>query len=166
MLIYEARLNLYSVRTFLTPVRVLAMAQTKASSEPLQIIRRHLPDIRDWQAQGKSARGIAKELGLAETSYRRALAAVEKEEPGEISPQHAVLRELQEIFPVLKAMARQWSEQQALTEIPDKYKTYGVTYSVRLNERLIEAVKEYAKRHRLSQSEVVTSALQQLLNPD
>jgi hypothetical protein len=139
------------------------MTQPKASGEPLQIVRRHLADIRAWQAQGKTGRAIAKQLGLAETSYRRALADAEKEEPMEVSTYLPLLRELQELLPLLKPMAKQWSEERTLTQIPEEYKKYGPTYSVRLSERLIEDLKEYAQRHRLSQSEVVTAALQQLL---
>src|SRR5882724_391854 len=140
------------------------MTQTKAPGQPLEIVRRHLPDIRAWQAQGKTGRAIAKQLGLAETSYRRALADIEKEEPMEVSTYLPALQELQEILPVLKTLAKQWSEQQTLTQLPDEYKKYIATYSVRLSERLIEDLKEYAQRHRLSQSEVVTVAVQQLLS--
>jgi predicted DNA binding CopG/RHH family protein len=74
------------------------------------------------------------------------------------------LQELQDILPVLKIMVKQWSEQQSLQQIPDEYKKYSATYSVRLNERLIDAIKQYADEHRLSQSAVITLAMQQLLN--
>jgi hypothetical protein len=84
----------------------------------------------------------------------------------EVSTHLPALRELQEILPVLKTMARQWSEQQTLTQIPDEYKKYGATYSVRLNERLIEALKAYAQRHRLTQSEAITMAVQHLLSQE
>jgi hypothetical protein len=139
------------------------MTQPKGPGESFEIVRRHLADIRAWQAQGKTARAIAKQLGLPETSYRRALVNAEKEESMELSTYLPVLRELQELLPLLKPMAKQWSEQQTLAQIPEEYKKYGPTYSVRLSERLIEDLKEYAQRHRLSQSEVVTVALQQLL---
>jgi predicted DNA binding CopG/RHH family protein len=82
--------------------------------------------------------------------------------PEEISRLLPALQELQDILPVLKIMANQWSEQQSLQQIPDEYKKYSATYSVRLNERLIEAIKQYADDHRLSQSAVVTLAVQQL----
>jgi predicted DNA binding CopG/RHH family protein len=83
------------------------------------------------------------------------------EELGKLLP---ALQELQDILPVLKVMAKQWTEQQSLQQIPDEYKKYSATYSVRLNERLIDAIKQYADNHRLSQSAVVTLAMQQLLN--
>jgi len=139
------------------------MTQTKASGQPSEIVRRHLADIRAWQAQGKTGKAIAKQLGLAETSYRRALADAEKEEPMEVSTYLPVLRELQELLPLLKPLVREWSEERTLPEIPEEYKKYSTTYSVRLSPRLIETLKQYAERHRLSQSEVVTKALQQLL---
>jgi transcriptional regulator with XRE-family HTH domain len=84
--------------------------------------------------------------------------------PEEFSRLLPALQELQDILPVLKIMAKQWSEQQSLLQIPDEYKKYSATYSVRLNERLIDAIKQYADEHRLSQSTVITLAMQQLLN--
>jgi predicted DNA binding CopG/RHH family protein len=84
--------------------------------------------------------------------------------PEELFKLLPALQELQDILPVLKVMAKQWSEQQSLQQIPDEYKKYSATYSVRLNERLIDAIKQYADNHRLSQSAVVTLAMQQLLN--
>jgi predicted DNA binding CopG/RHH family protein len=84
--------------------------------------------------------------------------------PEELFKLLPALQELQDILPVLKVMAKQWSEQQSLQQIPDEYKKYSATYSVRLNERLIDAIKQYADNHRLSQSAVVTLAMQQLLS--
>jgi predicted DNA binding CopG/RHH family protein len=83
--------------------------------------------------------------------------------PEELFKLLPALQELQDILPVLKVMVKQWSEQQSLQQIPDEYKKYSATYSVRLNERLINAIKQYADDHRLSQSAVVTLAMQQLL---
>jgi predicted DNA binding CopG/RHH family protein len=83
--------------------------------------------------------------------------------PEEFSRLLPALEELQDMLPVLKMMATQWSEHQLLQQIPDEYKKYSATYSVRLNERLIEAIKKYADEHRLSQSAVITLAIQQLL---
>jgi hypothetical protein len=84
--------------------------------------------------------------------------------PEEFSRLLPALQELQDILPVLKIMANQWSERQSLQQIPDEYKKYNATYSVRLSERLIEVIKQYADEHRLSQSAVITLAMQQLLN--
>jgi transcriptional regulator with XRE-family HTH domain len=145
---------------------VLTMTQTKTPGEPVQIVQRHLSDIRAWRAQGKTARGIAKELGLAETSYRRALADVENEQPPEVSASPSVLQELAELLPLLKAMVSEWQKQQVLPEIPEEYKKYSTMYSVRLSPRMIENLKKYAERNRLAQSDVVTLALQQLLGHD
>jgi transcriptional regulator with XRE-family HTH domain len=73
------------------------------------------------------------------------------------------LRHLQTILPVLDTMASQWSEQQSLKQIPEEYQKYNDTYSVRLNERLIDAIKTYAQEHRLTQSELITAAVLRLL---
>jgi hypothetical protein len=72
------------------------------------------------------------------------------------------LRQLQNILPVLETMANQWSEQQSVKQIPEEYQKYNDTYSVRLNERLIEAIKTYAQQHRLTQSELITAAVLRL----
>jgi hypothetical protein len=177
------------------------MAQTPRTESAVDVVRRCLTDIYAWQRQNKSVTAIAKELGLASTSYRRALQLVEEEKreakdvlqvdegmpethalakvyesipiptsdaylvlPEKLFTLLPALQELQDILPVLKVMAKQWSEQQSLQQIPDEYKKYSATYSVRLNERLIDAIKQYADDHRLSQSAVVTLAMQQLLN--
>jgi predicted DNA binding CopG/RHH family protein len=177
------------------------MAETPRTESAVDVVRRRLTDIYAWQRQNKPVTAIAKELGLARTSYRRALQLVEEEKreakdvlqvdegmpethalakvyesipiptsnaylalPEELFKLLPALQELQDILPVLKVMAKQWSEQQSLQQIPDEYKKYSATYSVRLNERLIDAIKQYADDHRLSQSAVVTLAMQQLLN--
>jgi predicted DNA binding CopG/RHH family protein len=83
--------------------------------------------------------------------------------PEELARFVPALQELQDLLPVLRIMAKEWSEQQSLQQIPDEYKKYSATYSVRLNERLIQDIKKYADDHRLSQSAVITLAVQQLL---
>jgi predicted DNA binding CopG/RHH family protein len=177
------------------------MAETQRTESAVDVVRRRLTDIHAWQRQQKPVIAIAKELGLARTSYRRALQLVEEEKreakdalqvdegmpetqaltkvyegihiptsdaylalPEELCKLLPALQELQDILPVLKVMAKQWSEQQSLQQIPDEYKKYSATYSVRLNEHLIDAIKQYADEHRLSQSAVITLAMQQLLN--
>jgi predicted DNA binding CopG/RHH family protein len=74
------------------------------------------------------------------------------------------LREMQEYWPVLKAMAQQWSEQQSMARIPEAYRKFNAFYTVRLSEQLIEAIKVYTKRHRLTQSEFITALASQALS--
>jgi hypothetical protein len=81
----------------------------------------------------------------------------------ELSELLPIVRELQPMFPRLKAMLDRESERQALAEMPAEYEKFIATYSVRLSPRLIEDIKAYAKRHRLSQSQVATTALFELL---
>jgi predicted DNA-binding protein YlxM (UPF0122 family) len=83
--------------------------------------------------------------------------------PEELARLIPAMQELQDLLPVLTMMAKEWSEHQSLQQIPDEYKKYGATYSVRVNERLIQDIKKYADDHRLSQSAVITLAVQQLL---
>jgi len=78
--------------------------------------------------------------------------------------QLSALREMQEYWPVLKAMAQQWSEQQSVAHIPEAYQKFNAFYSVRLNNQLIEDIKAYTKRHRLTQSEFITAAALQILS--
>jgi hypothetical protein len=60
-------------------------------------------------------------------------------------------------------MAKQWSEQQSLAQIPEPYRKYNAIYTVRLNDELIEAIKTYTKKHRLTQSEFLTDAVLRVL---
>jgi DNA-binding Lrp family transcriptional regulator len=83
--------------------------------------------------------------------------------PEELARLVPAMQKLQDLLPVLTIMAKEWTEHQSLQQIPDEYKKYGATYSVRLNERLIQDIKKYADDHRLSQSAVITLAVQQLL---
>jgi DNA-binding transcriptional MocR family regulator len=85
---------------------------------------------------------------------------------GEVYAYLPSLRELQDILPALKTMAREWSKQESLTRIPEQYQKFNETYSVRLSGPLIEAIKAYAQRHRLTQSELITAGVLRILNND
>jgi hypothetical protein len=191
------------------------MAQGKPAGAVQDIIRRRLSDIRTWQAARDSSRVIAERLGVAESSYRGALKAIEAEvqlnhQPANVNvrqpsstnalaPQvhsgkpypadeatqdlavtvHTLapvvhelsellpgLREVYSMLPRLKTMVGRESERQALAQMPEEYEHFIATYSVRLAPKLIEAIKAYAKRHRLTQSEVITTAVYGLLSQD
>ena len=83
--------------------------------------------------------------------------------PEEISRLLPALQELHDILPVLKTMAKQWSEQQSVVQLPEKYQKYNAIYTVRLNDELIDAIKAYTKKHRLTQSEFLTAAVLHLI---
>jgi hypothetical protein len=74
------------------------------------------------------------------------------------------LREIQEYWPVLKTMAQQWAEQQSFAHIPEAYRNFNAFYTARLNDQLIKDLKAYAKRHRLTQSELITAGVLQILS--
>jgi DNA replication protein DnaD len=82
----------------------------------------------------------------------------------ELSELLPTIRELQPMLSRLKTMMNRELERQALAEMPEDYEKFIATYSVRLSPRLIEDIKAYAKDHRLSQSEVATTALYELIN--
>jgi hypothetical protein len=73
------------------------------------------------------------------------------------------LRAMAQDWPSVKVMLQDWLEQRQLYQISPAYQPYDGFYSCRLNGRLIQAIKEYAAQHRLSQSELVTIALQSYL---
>jgi predicted DNA binding CopG/RHH family protein len=80
-----------------------------------------------------------------------------------LTEMHALLPTLQAIaheWPSLKTMLQDWSQRQQLLQVSPAYQPYDGFYSCRLNTRLIQAVKAFAARQRLSQSELVTMALQ------
>jgi hypothetical protein len=81
----------------------------------------------------------------------------------ELSELLPIVRELQPMVPRLKTMMNRELERQALAEMPEEYEKFIATYSVRLSPSLIEDIKTYAKRHRLSQSQVATTAFFELL---
>jgi hypothetical protein len=81
----------------------------------------------------------------------------------ELSELLPIVRELQPMLPRLKTMMSRELERQALAEMPEEYEKFIATYSVRLSPQLIEDIKAYAKRHRLSQSQVTTTAFFELL---
>jgi predicted DNA binding CopG/RHH family protein len=80
-----------------------------------------------------------------------------------LTEMHVLLPTLQAIahdWPSLKTMLQDWSQRQQLLQVSPAYQPYDGFYSCRLNNRLIQAIKEFAARQRLSQSELVTMALQ------
>ena len=70
------------------------------------------------------------------------------------------LREMVQSWGVLQAMMGEYSQQQQLLHVSPEYQPYDGFYSVRLSHRLIQDLKAYAVDHRLSQSELITIALQ------
>jgi hypothetical protein len=70
------------------------------------------------------------------------------------------LREMVQSWGVLQAMMVEYSQQQHLLHVAPEYQPYDGFYSVRVSHRLIQDIKVYAVDHRLSQSELVTIALQ------
>ena len=82
----------------------------------------------------------------------------------EVSELLPALREVSAMLPTLKSLASRGSEPPPLENIPEEYQNFIATYSVRLSPTLIEAIKAYAKRHRLTQSEVITTSVHDLLS--
>jgi hypothetical protein len=66
-------------------------------------------------------------------------------------------------WPSLRGMLQEWSQRQQLLQISPAYQPYDGYYSCRLNNRLIQAIKAFTTQHRLSQSELVTIAVQAYL---
>jgi hypothetical protein len=125
--------------------------------------------------EGDQANAIAVDKRVRTNTHNQALAKVYEGTPIHTSENVPALlqealtqipawREIQEYWPVLKKMAQQWSEQQPMAQIPEDYQKYNSFYSVRLNDRLIDAIKAYAKRHRLTQSELITAGVLQVLS--
>ena len=153
----------------------------------IETIRQRLADIEAWQAEGVSQREISRRLGMSESSFRTAIKhamptqidvgrpipganryeavalpqpeaiRVVLEETNSLLP---ALREMAEQWPTVQAMLREWTERQQLLQVSPAYQPYDGFYSCRLNKRLIEDLKTYAVEHRLSQSQLVTLALQ------
>jgi hypothetical protein len=82
----------------------------------------------------------------------------------EVSELLPALREVSAMLPTLKSIASRGSEPPPLEDMPEAYRNFLATYSVRVSPALIDAIKAYAKRHRLTQSEVITTAVHALLN--
>jgi hypothetical protein len=70
------------------------------------------------------------------------------------------IREMVTEWSVLQAMIHEYTQRQQLLEVAPTYQPYDGFYSCRLNHRLIRDLKAYAAENRLSQSELVTLALQ------
>jgi hypothetical protein len=70
------------------------------------------------------------------------------------------LREMVAEWGVMQAMIHEYTQRQQLLEVAPTYQPYDGFYSCRLNHRLIRDLKAYAAENRLSQSELVTLALQ------
>lgn len=66
-------------------------------------------------------------------------------------------------WPTVQAMLQEWEQRQQLLHVSPTYQPYDGFYSCRLNNHLIQDLKTYATQHRLSQSELVTLALQAYL---
>ena len=70
------------------------------------------------------------------------------------------LREMVQSWTILQAMIMEYSQQQRLLEVSAAYRPFDGFYSCRLSNHLIKDLKAYATEHRLSQSELLTIALQ------
>jgi hypothetical protein len=158
--------------------------------ETKEAVMKHLPEITQWRAEGIAQREIARRLNISESSLRHALKTlptdVHHSIPGKLPasdapvyegiPAHSpeaikvVFEEAQSLLPTLREMVQSWgvlhkmimeySQQQQLLQVAPQYQPYDGFYSCRLSHRLIQDVKAYASEHRLSQSELVTIALQ------
>jgi hypothetical protein len=152
-----------------------------------ETVRQSLPAIKAWQAEGVALREMSRRLGVSDSSFRGALKRVEAEAHTEvhldrpsrvyegISPAQPeairvvmeeargllpTLREMVGEWSVLQSMIREWTQRQQLLEVAPTYQPYDGFYSCRLNHRLIRDLRAYADENRLSQSELVTLALQ------
>jgi hypothetical protein len=72
--------------------------------------------------------------------------------------------ELYELLPVLRAMAREWMEHHQATQVNMSLPKSTIRWTYHLDARFVQAVKEYAKLHRLSESAVANLALQQFFH--
>jgi predicted DNA binding CopG/RHH family protein len=68
-----------------------------------------------------------------------------------------------EEWSVLQSMIHEYTQRQQLLQVAPTYQPYDGFYTCRLNTHLIQDIKAYASEHRLSQSELVTLALQAYL---
>ena len=84
----------------------------------------------------------------------------------EVSELLPALREVSAMLPTLKSLANRGSEPPPPEDVPEAYRNFLATYSVRVSPALIDMIKTYAKRHRLTQSEVVTTAVLALTRQD
>jgi hypothetical protein len=159
------------------------MRQTVKAGDAQAVIEQHLQDIDQWKAEGISQREMARRLNVPDSSFRDAYKRLSKpvhadrlthvyegipasqpeavkvvfEEARSLLP---TLREMVQSWDVLREMMTEYSHRQQLLEVAPQYKTYEGFYSCRLSNRLIQDIKKYAADHRLSQSELVTVALQ------
>jgi hypothetical protein len=72
----------------------------------------------------------------------------------------STLREMVEEWGVMQAMIHEYTQRQQLLQVSPAYQPYNSFYSCRLNQNLIRDLRAYAAENRLSQSELVTLALQ------
>jgi hypothetical protein len=72
--------------------------------------------------------------------------------------------ELYELLPVLRAMAREWMEHHHATQVHMSLPKSTVRWTYHVDARFVQAVKEYATLHRLSESAVVNLAFQQFFH--
>jgi hypothetical protein len=70
------------------------------------------------------------------------------------------IREMVTEWSVLQAMIHEYTQRQQLLQVSPAYQPYNSFYSCRLNQNLIRDLRAYAAENRLSQSELVTLALQ------
>jgi hypothetical protein len=164
----------------------MARGTTGRSAGNQEKLRSHWSEIQAWRTEGMSKREMARRLHMSESSFRDALAQVDNSistKTATIEPQvhegipmskteeaRAVLTELHALLPTLQTIAHEWpslremlsdwSQRQRLLHVSPTYQPYDGFYSCRLNNRLIQAIKEFAAKNRLSQSELMTMALQ------
>jgi hypothetical protein len=153
------------------------------------IVLQHLSEINQWKADGMPQREIARKLDIPESSLRGALKTIPTDVHQRISTQPSAsdaqvyegipptspealqlieearsllptIREVVQSWGVLQAMIAAYAQQQELLQVAPQYRPYDGFFSCRLSHQLIRDIKAYATEHRLSQSELVTIALQ------
>jgi hypothetical protein len=160
------------------------------AGEIVETVRQRLPEIKAWQAEGVALREIGRRLGVPDSSLRGALKRVHTEVhldkpspkarattpvyegilPTQPEAIRVVMEEARSLLPTLREMVQEWdvlqamiheyTQRQQLLQVSPAYQPYDGFYSCRLNHRLIHDLKAYAADNRLSQSELVTLALQ------
>jgi hypothetical protein len=74
--------------------------------------------------------------------------------------------ELSQLLPVLRQMAQEWIEHRQLMQVNQSQPKSTVRWTYHVEERWVQAVKDHAKRHRLSESAVVNLIFQSFFQPN
>jgi predicted ArsR family transcriptional regulator len=121
---------------------------------PPTTLKRHLNTRKHVQEGPQINQGLPESTSAPSVVYPRQPMSTTQQDPSHLD-------ELCRLLPALREITREWMEHRQTMQVNLSQPKSTVRWTYHLDARLVQAVKDYAKLHRLSESAVANLALQQ-----